>query len=134
MFAAAYCGLFLLVSVFARGHPVGDEAIRAVATVLMRTTRRSDTIARLGGDEFAVLLGGSPPSTAVILAERILKAIARQRISANDSLSVSIGIATYPEDGQTVQELQEAADRALYAAKGKGGNWFVVNQQILRLA
>jgi len=117
-----------------RGHPVGDEAIRAVAAVLTRTTRRSDTIARLGGDEFAILLGGCPPSTAVILAERILKAIARQRISSNDSLSVSIGIATYPDDGQTTQELQGAADQALYAAKGKGGNCFVVNQQSLRLA
>lgn len=115
-----------------RGHSVGDEAIRAVATALTGTTRRSDTVARLGGDEFAILLSGCPLSMAMILAERILKMISGQAISSHETLSVSIGIATYPEDGQTVTDIQGAADQALYRAKRGGGNRFVVNQQILR--
>lgn len=115
-----------------RGHAVGDEAIRAVATGLRKRTRRGDTVARFGGDEFAILLSGCPLATAVILAERILRTISSQTISSHEGLSVSIGIAAYPEDGKTVSELQGAADQALYAAKRGGRNRFMVNQQIPR--
>jgi diguanylate cyclase (GGDEF)-like protein len=115
-----------------RGHSAGDEAVQAVAAVLMHLTRRSDTVARLGGDEFAVLLDGCPAGTAVTLVERILRAMARQRISGGEALAVSIGIASYPEDGQTAQELEKAADDALYLAKGRGGKQFAVHQETLR--
>ncbi|MGE0867600.1 MAG: diguanylate cyclase [Kofleriaceae bacterium] len=106
------------------GHPAGDEVLRQLARVLGDTRRANDVVARYGGEEFAVILVDTPKFTAAKVAERI-----RERVAAHDfteaapkpgQLGVSVGVATYPEDGGDAEALVRAADTALYAAKRAG--------------
>ena len=97
------------------GHIVGSLAICRVAEVLHLSCRETDTAARYGGDEFALVL----PESSAVSADRLAKRIT-QRLSADvevPRLSVSIGVAEYPRDGSTIENLLSAADRALYEAK-----------------
>jgi diguanylate cyclase (GGDEF)-like protein len=105
------------------GHHVGDEVLRAVARRLLHGCRASDTVARLGGDEFVVLRSG-PPGEAGPLAFA-----ARLRVDLEApceieglhlTLSVGIGISTFPQDGNDERTLLENADTALYVAKASG--------------
>ena len=111
------------------GHPVGDLVLRGVAERLLLALRDSDTVARFGGDEFVVLqpiVNG--PADAVDLAKKILDAM-RQPLSAGGSdhrVHASIGIAVFPDDALTFEELMEHADRALYRAKRSGRNRWVL--------
>jgi diguanylate cyclase (GGDEF)-like protein/PAS domain S-box-containing protein len=102
------------------GHPAGDATLLEVAARLRRTIRRSDLVARLGGDEFAVIAGElSGPTPVSRLARRIGAALAAP-IELRDAvaeIAVSIGVAFYPGDGETSEELLSRADAALYAAK-----------------
>lgn len=105
------------------GHRAGDELLRAVAERLAGTVRGGDTIARLGGDEFAVIqieLRSAPD--AAVLAERLMAAAARPlRIGQHDiAIGASVGIALFPDDGSTADELRANADVALYSAKSAG--------------
>jgi diguanylate cyclase (GGDEF)-like protein len=84
--------------------------------------------ARYGGDEFIVLLPETPPKGAADVAERIRLAIAARPLAINGEnvvASVSIGFASYPEDGRTLDALAARADRALYRAKQEGRNRIV---------
>jgi diguanylate cyclase (GGDEF)-like protein len=109
-----------------RGHLAGDEALRAVAALIQATVRPTDLVARYGGEEFVVVLPETTGSGAWALAERLRRRIADQAISvpANDplSLTVSVGVAAFPEDADSLQKLLNAADQALYAAKSGGRN------------
>ena len=105
------------------GHRAGDELLRAIAERLAGSVRGGDTIARLGGDEFAVIqieLRSAPD--AALLAERLMTAAARPlRIAQQDVVvGTSVGIAIFPEDGGTADELCANADVALYSAKSAG--------------
>ena len=100
------------------GHPAGDEALRRVSRALRECARESDTVARLGGEEFALVLPYTEPPGALAMAERIRKLI-RDEFSA-EGLTISFGIAAYPEDGDTQDQLMRAADSALYTAKELG--------------
>ena len=102
------------------GHPAGDAALKRVAEVLVMN-RRTDRCARVGGDEFAVLLPDTSAAGAAEVAERILERIRR---SAHTSAPVrlSLGVAGFPLVGRSAEELQHAADAALYEAKRLGGN------------
>ncbi|WP_020648502.1 putative bifunctional diguanylate cyclase/phosphodiesterase [Solimonas variicoloris] len=105
------------------GHPVGDQLLSIVAKRLVGLVRPTDTVARLGGDEFCIVQGGlHQPSGAYSLAQRILTAIARPISIGSLSVSVttSIGIAIFPDDGTTPEALLKNADDALYAVK-RGG-------------
>jgi diguanylate cyclase (GGDEF)-like protein len=105
------------------GHRAGDELLRVVAERLATSVRGGDTIARLGGDEFAVIQIELRTATdAAILAERLMNAAAKPiRVGQQDLvIGASIGIALYPDDGGTADELRANADVALYSAKAAG--------------
>ncbi|MBA3393019.1 MAG: diguanylate cyclase [Deltaproteobacteria bacterium] len=108
------------------GHPAGDEVLRQLARVLGDTRRANDVVARYGGEEFAVILVDTPKFTAAKVADRV-----RERVNSHDfseaaprvgKLSLSIGVATFPDDGGDAESLVRAADTALYAAKRAGRN------------
>ena len=105
------------------GHMAGDELIRVVARRIAASLREADVAARFGGDEFAVLQTcASQPGQAMSLAERLLEALhAPIRLQdAEVTISVSIGVALYPDDGTTAEDLLRNADTAMYRAKADG--------------
>jgi len=100
------------------GHQAGDAVLQWVAHALRRRIRRTDAAFRLGGDEFAVLCPGTGLSGALALADSLCRAL-----RAGDGLrgaDVTVGVASCPEHGSTVDELVRAADRALYRAREEG--------------
>jgi diguanylate cyclase (GGDEF)-like protein/PAS domain S-box-containing protein len=106
------------------GHAVGDLLLCEVAARIRGCLRERDTAARVGGDEFVVLLDVATPGHAVEVAERIRTALARTHLLQGQMIrvSASIGVATFPQDGQDSEQLSRAADRAMYRAKKAGGN------------
>jgi diguanylate cyclase (GGDEF)-like protein len=100
------------------GHAAGDAALRATARLIESCTRRADLVARYGGEEFVVVLPGAAEPEAVEIAERIRAAVAKHH--GDDGLTISIGVATYPDSAETKESLLEAADKALYVAKRLG--------------
>ncbi len=109
------------------GHSQGDTLLQQTATRLSETLRKSDTISRLGGDEFAVLIASDNNQFKVDrVAHKIQAAIATpyQLDNAQGFVSASIGITTYPNDGQDLETLMRKADSAMYKAKAKGKNNF----------
>jgi diguanylate cyclase (GGDEF)-like protein len=97
------------------GHLVGSQALYRLAEVLRIHCRSTDTPARYGGDEFAVILPETEKEAAFRVALRISQRLAEDRESP--PLSVSIGVAVYPGDGETIEKLLDAADRTLYESK-----------------
>lgn len=105
------------------GHPVGDEVIRNLASVLVRSVRSIDMVARIGGEEFAVMLPSTDVSMAMRIAERIRANVGAQRITAGSvelDYRVSVGIARVSADMHGIDDLIMAADLALYDAKRQG--------------
>jgi diguanylate cyclase (GGDEF)-like protein len=100
------------------GHPVGDSALQLVADALAASVRDQDAVFRVGGEEFALVLPGVAAIDAVPIAERVRTAVAG--IEFDLPLSVSIGLAGYPDDAGGRSGLIERADVALYAAKRAG--------------
>src|ERR1700686_3341812 len=99
------------------GHVIGSRALCRVATILRLNSRSIDTAARYGGDEFALVL----PETNISAAEQVVERIRNCLLVDEEvpQLSLSVGTATFPKCGVTVQQLLEFADRALYAMKEK---------------
>jgi len=107
------------------GHLVGDVVLRDVAALLKRNLREIDLIARFGGEEFILLLIETQIDQAMPIAQRLKQLVEVHPIRAYDELltqTLSIGAAGFPEHGQTLEELIERADQALYAAKHAGRN------------
>ena len=107
------------------GHLVGDAVLRKIAERLKISLREVDMIARYGGEEFCILLPETTEELAFTVAERLREAIGSKSIKAFDEkikVTVSIGIATYPENAADADTLIEKADTALYKAKRKGRN------------
>jgi diguanylate cyclase (GGDEF)-like protein len=109
------------------GHPAGDAVLRHLTrNILVPAVRPKDLVARYGGDEFVMVLRGADSRAALAIAERIRKTVEGQAVmvdgKAVSDLSVSLGIAVYPRDGETRQALIQAADQALYVAKRTGRN------------
>ena len=105
------------------GHAVGDKLLRSIAGRLIASVRRSDTVSRLGGDEFVVLLSQiEHAEDAAFSAQKILAALIAPHQIENTQLTinVSIGISSYPGDGQDAQSLMSSADAAMYDAKKQG--------------
>lgn len=109
------------------GHAKGDELLRQVATRLLACVRTTDLVARFGGDEFCIVADGAFDAEKVrLLCEKLVRAVAEPYMLGDDRglVSTSIGVARYPEDGDTTSELIENADLAMYAAKQLGRNGY----------
>lgn len=107
------------------GHRLGDEILVAVARALSSQMRRGETVARLGGDEFALLCPGLAAEEASAVATRLVQAVSGLRFSADGRevrVGCSIGIACYPNDARTDDDLVACADSAMYQAKQGGKN------------
>jgi diguanylate cyclase (GGDEF)-like protein len=103
------------------GHPAGDEVLKRVASILRACTREEDCAARYGGEEFAVLLVDMAGEAAGDVAERIRAKVAGEEF-AGRKVTISIGVAEYPEHGYTADAVISRADEALYEAKRGGRN------------
>lgn len=109
------------------GHNVGDQLLKQVAQRLSGSVRSDDTVARMGGDEFTIILQeANDAADAAKTAERILNALAEPFVlgGRNYTISGSIGISLYPQDGEDVETLVRNADAAMYRAKQQGRNAF----------
>lgn len=107
------------------GHGQGDVLLQTLAGRLIDCVREGDTVARLGGDEFVVVLSDMADVSHIVpVAQKILAALAHPVELGQQllSLSTSLGIAVYPDDGETADALLQYADTAMYRAKDQGGN------------
>jgi diguanylate cyclase (GGDEF)-like protein len=104
------------------GHQAGDAAIRHVADILTRRRRATDLPGRLGGEEFALLMPATAKEGAVLTAERIVREVSGHSVPKAGTVTVSIGVATMPEDAREEEPLIRVADHRLYAAKAAGRN------------
>lgn len=106
------------------GHEAGDLVLAAIGARLRRVVRGSDIASRYGGEEFVIVMPEVTPARALTRAEQIRAAVAAQRLCHQDArlpvVTVSIGVAVYPQHGETVDALVRAADTALYCAKRDG--------------
>ncbi len=110
------------------GHPVGDQVLRGVSKVLATSVRTIDVVARYGGEEFAIVLEDTDGTGAVLLAERIREEVSKLRFDSDQGpfqVTISLGVATFPEHGTHKQEIIEHSDQALYRAKETGRNQVV---------
>ncbi|WP_430511799.1 putative bifunctional diguanylate cyclase/phosphodiesterase [Pannonibacter phragmitetus] len=118
------------------GHDAGDQVLKTVAKRLRQTLRGEDTVARLGGDEFAVLVTGFEREEASeVVANALHKALTKEMTAGSRQLrpGISMGIALFPRDGNTVDELFKNADSALYKTKENGRNgWTLFDEQLGR--
>ncbi len=109
------------------GHKNGDRLLSLIGKRILSCLRCSDTVSRFGGDEFTVILEGiKQPEDSILIIEKILTAVSEPVILNNAEVFVtcSIGVSTYPADGQTVDELIQNADHSLYVVKDDGKNSF----------
>jgi diguanylate cyclase (GGDEF)-like protein len=105
------------------GHSVGDEHLKVVSDLIVKCVRLPDMVARIGGEEFTVILPHTSKKGGINLAERIRESVAHEfRGQFYPGSTVSIGVATYPEDAASIKGLYIAADNAMFDAKGRGKN------------
>jgi diguanylate cyclase (GGDEF)-like protein len=109
------------------GHLAGDDALRSLAALFRDTVRNIDFVARYGGEEFTVVLPQTSKNEAIVIGDRLRKEVEKFYFPYEEdqplgNFTISIGLATYPEDANDVKELIGAADKALYRAKGSGKN------------
>ena len=104
------------------GHPAGDEVLRIVAGIFRSFVRFRDAAARYGGEEFLILLAETGSEEALQTAERLRAKVAETRVMNDTSVTVSIGVASYPENGTDVETIIHQADAALYRCKRGGRN------------
>ena len=114
------------------GHQWGDRLLRAIADTIRRTIRFTDAAARYGGDEFVVLLPETDAAGGYVVGEKLRRDIYALTLHAADRnvrSSVSVGLVTYPDDGNTIEQLVAAADVAMYESKRRGKNRIVGYQE-----
>jgi len=107
------------------GHLTGDMVLREVARIIAAQIREIDIAGRYGGEEFCVILPDTDKPGALVVAERIRVAVHEQKIKAYDAtlaISISIGVAAFPDDAMQMEELLDKSDWALYRAKKSGRN------------
>ena len=109
------------------GHQAGDDALRQVGTILKSTVRDDDIVTRYGGEEFCIILPGISKRGMKILGERIRKRIEKnpfykEEVQPSGKLTVSLGGATFPDDGKDFDDMLQRSDESLYKAKSMGRN------------
>jgi diguanylate cyclase (GGDEF)-like protein len=106
------------------GHPAGDHLLIDLAKILVRSVREVDFVARYGGEEFAIVLPECGKESAVLVAQRLRKQVEDFSNPHRDryNLTVSVGVASFPEDGNEKGEVLDKADQAMYRAKRDGRN------------
>ena len=109
------------------GHEVGDRILKQFAKTITQSMRETNLTARLGGEEFVVVLPDTGAKACQVVAERIRNAVAHMNMpQVNEkplpNITVSLGIAVYPDHGATLEEMLQASDRALYESKRAGRN------------
>jgi diguanylate cyclase (GGDEF)-like protein len=113
------------------GHEVGDRILRQFAKTLAATMREANLAARYGGDEFIVILPDTSAKSCALVVERIRQAVMSMVVPSTlekplPPLTVSAGVVAFPEHGHTLEEIVEAADKAMYESKRRGGNCVTV--------
>lgn len=109
------------------GHLAGDEVLKALARLLRDNVRKIDVAARYGGEEFALILVQTPKQASGVVARKLQALVeefpfAHREEQPQGRLTISMGVATYPEDASSAEELIAVADRRLYRAKAQGRN------------
>lgn len=120
------------------GHPAGDYILKELAKLLSKFVRTVDFVSRYGGEEFMIILFETEKKDAIRSAERLVKLVDQKRFSSFENLpelhlTISVGLATYPEDARIKEDLIKKADEALYQAKILGRNrfYFFMKEQII---
>ena len=115
------------------GHDAGDMVLRSISEIMQETCDKNGTPCRYGGEEFTIALPDSNMEESRDIAEKIRKEVSELRIRYGDGVlpkvSISVGVATYPQFGLNLQDVLAAADEALYKAKDQGKNMVVTAQQ-----
>src|SRR5689334_25152320 len=101
------------------GHPAGDEVLQMIAEIMRDSTRKTDCCARYGGEEFVIVLPDTSAADAMDTAEHIRARVAAKKFSGR-KMTLSIGVATFPEDADDAESIIAVADEALYQAKREG--------------
>lgn len=108
------------------GHPAGDHTLRVLASLLKKQVREADYVGRYGGEEFGIILTDTSESDARDTAERIRQLVEEKAFAISDSatinITLSVGLACYPDDAANAEMLVACADEALYKAKDSGRN------------
>jgi diguanylate cyclase (GGDEF)-like protein len=110
----------------ANGHPAGDQVLVQLARILRESLRNTDVVARYGGEEFTVILPDTPAEPAKAVAQKLREAVrsypfpGAEQSQPEGRVTISVGVATAPADGDSASGIVSAADRALYVAKGLG--------------
>jgi diguanylate cyclase (GGDEF)-like protein len=115
------------------GHPFGDEVLKRISRELSNVARDIDLVARYGGEEFVVILGNAGRRDCKKVAERIRKKVEALSFDCEGETvktTVSLGGATFPEDGKTKEELIRHADQALYHSKHAGRNRYTAFKNV----
>ena len=113
------------------GHPAGDDILKELASILKSNVRHGDIVCRYGGEEFAILLPCTERIGATFVAEKLRTSVETCLAEMNkskymDKITITVGVATYPDDGSTVDEIISTADKFLYLGKERGRN-IVIN-------
>jgi diguanylate cyclase (GGDEF)-like protein len=111
----------------AHGHPQGDILLKLVSNIIVDKLRDTDAVGRYGGEEFIALLPETNKEESIAIAERIRNEIENYKFPRAETqpggrITISIGVSSYPEDGDSLERVLQSADDALYSAKNMGRN------------
>ena len=108
------------------GHQSGDAVLRQVAQTLKRNVRTTDIVCRYGGEEMSIILPNTPKEEAFSTAQKICDRVANKKFrlfnGKETNVTISLGVSTFPADGESAVDIIEAADKRLYNAKNNGRN------------
>jgi diguanylate cyclase (GGDEF)-like protein len=117
------------------GHLLGDEVLRQVSSLFHQQLRKIDVVCRYGGEEFAILLSQTDPQYSLSVAEKLRRVVESWQFpGVPRAVTISAGVASFPEHGTSRDDLMKAADAGLYAAKQSGRNCVVIGGPLGRVA
>jgi diguanylate cyclase (GGDEF)-like protein len=111
------------------GHSTGDSVLRAIASDLKKTLRKTDIVARVGGDEFALLLIETNEASARVVIKKACESLLAEMANSPWDITISMGVVTFNQAPKSVDEALDAADKAMYEVKTNGKNNVVFKSQ-----